>query len=83
MKFKVSTRKNKKYMVLTPKKRWIHFGDKRYGQYRDSTGLGVYSHLDHNDIRRRKNYWTRHTARKGNFHLDKESPSYYSLRYLW
>jgi len=36
----VSNRKHKKYMVLT-KIGVIHFGDKRYGQYKDK--LGHYS----------------------------------------
>ena len=46
-----SNRKNKKYMVLT-KSGVIHFGDKRYEQFKDK--IGVYKHLDHNDPKRRE-----------------------------
>ncbi len=42
--------------------RAIHFGDTRYQQYQDSTGLGLYSHLDHNDERRRAMYFLRHSG---------------------
>jgi len=44
----VSEAKNKKYSVYVMrdgKRRLIHFGDKRYGQYRDK--LGVYASQDH------------------------------------
>tara|TARA_A100001015_G_C14678647_1_gene589810 strand:- start:66 stop:293 length:228 start_codon:yes stop_codon:yes gene_type:complete len=39
-----------------------HFGDSRYEQYKDSTGLGIYSHLDHMDKTRRSNYYKRHSG---------------------
>ena len=42
MEIKQSTRKNKKYMVKVNDK-WIHFGDVRYAQFRDSTPLKLYS----------------------------------------
>ena len=52
----VSTAKDKKYMPLVLKngrKRLIHFGDSRYGQFNGR--IGFYSHLDHNgDIRRQR-----------------------------
>jgi len=41
---KKSNRKNKKYMVLY-KKKWIHFGDRRYEDF-----------LQHKDEDRRKNF---------------------------
>jgi hypothetical protein len=63
---KPSTRKDKKYMVVTnggrKGGRKIHFGDKGYEQYEDSTGLGLYSHLDHKDKKRRENYFSRHSG---------------------
>ncbi len=37
----------------------IAFGDKRYEQYKDNV-LGLYSHLDHNDNKRRASYRARH-----------------------
>ncbi len=64
--FSKSTRKGKKYTasVLTAegKTRKVHFGGIGYEQYRDSTGLGHYSHCDHGDTRRRRNYFTRHSG---------------------
>lgn len=85
--FKKSTRKNKKYAAKTPSGKWVHFGDTRYQQYRDITGLGLYSHLDHKDPKRRVAYRKRHGAIKlksGKLAvLDPEQPSYYSWRWLW
>lgn len=70
-----STRKNKKYMVLTDKG-IIHFGDSRYEQYRDK--LGVYSHLNHLDKKRKENYYSRHGRSK-----DKNTAKYWSGKILW
>lgn len=84
--FRRSTRKNKKYMVYY-KKKWIHFGDRRFKQYRDSTGLNLYSHMDHNDKDRRNRYLARAKAIKNKYgeltYKDKTSPNYYAVRYLW
>lgn len=74
---KKSTRKYKKYMIKVGDK-WIHFGDNRYEQYKDSTPLRLYSRLDHNDIRRRQLYYIRH-GRTSN----KNSAKYWSNKYLW
>ena len=79
MDFKVSTRKNKKYMVKLENGTTVHFGDKRYQQYRDSTGVGAYSHLNHLDKKRRENYKTRHEKTRHN----KYSPSWFSDSFLW
>lgn len=86
MKFEKSTRKNKKYMVRTPKGKLIHFGSNTHEQYKDSTPLKLYSHLDHGDKERRANYRARHekVMKDGKpAYLDKESPAYYSYHYLW
>ena len=84
--FQESTRKNKKYMVKYNDK-WIHFGDKRHEHYRDSTPLKLYSYLDHNDPKRRESYRKRARGiknRDGNLtYLDKNSPNYYALNFLW
>ena len=84
--FKRSTRKNKKYMVLH-NNNWIHFGDTRYEQFEDQTPLKLYSHLNHNDDTRRMNYLRRamsiRNARGDLTYLDKNSPNYYSIKYLW
>jgi len=84
--FKKSTRKNKKYMVRY-NNNWIHFGDLRYEHYKDKTPLKLYSNLDHNDKQRRKDYLTRSMAikdKQGNLtYNNKNSPNYYSIKYLW
>ena len=86
MKFSISTRKNKKYSVITPSGRVVHFGDKRYQHFKDKA-LGVYSNLDHNDKVRRRSYRRRARGIKNKngkaVFLDKESPAYYSYRFLW
>lgn len=86
MQFKKSTHKDKKYMVLYNGK-WIHFGDINMQQYKDSTGLGLYSSLNHNDEKRRKSYLARAKGIKdgyGNLTYDNpNSANYYSIRYLW
>ena len=84
--FKKSTRKDKKYKVYYNNK-WIHFGNKNYQHYKDSTGLGIYSHLDHNDKKRQANYLARAKGIKtkdGKLTWnDPESANFYSVKYLW
>lgn len=76
---KKSTRQYKKYMaIFTSPKRTVHFGDKRYQQYRDSTPLGLYSHLNHMDTTRRKRYYNRHGK-----NAELYSPKWFSHKYLW
>jgi hypothetical protein len=80
-----SERKNKKFKVLT-KSGVIHFGDTRYEQFKDK--LGVYSHLDHNDKKRQKNYCKRAKGiknKKGELtYKDKDnSANYWSYHFLW
>jgi hypothetical protein len=83
----ISTRKHKKYMIRTPEGKLIHFGDKRYQHYRDTTPLKAYSHLDHGDKKRRQSYRARHMAIVGSDGIPsykvKYSPAWCSLRYLW
>lgn len=73
---------HKKYKVEiwnTHKKlRTVQFGDKRYEQYRDKTPLKLYSHKNHNDLKRRSNYRKRHNYKK-----PKYSAGWFSLHYLW
>lgn len=83
--FQKSHTKNKKYDAIIQRKTTgrycrIPFGDSRYQQYKDSTGLGIYSHLDHGDQKRRKLYRARHEQHAA---LDYFSPSYFSYFYLW
>jgi len=75
-----SKAKNKKYSVYVKgangKTKIIHFGDKRYGQFKDK--LGHYKSLDHNDPQRKKNYYSRHGKA-----TDKNTAKYWSHKILW
>ena len=83
--FQESTRKNKKYMVKYNDK-WVHFGDTRYDQFEDKE-LGLYKYQNHYDKKRRESYRKRAKGIKdknGNLtYLDKNSPNYYALKFLW
>lgn len=71
--------------------KWVHFGaivdGKPMEQFKDSTGLGLYSKYDHGDKNRRASYQARHKAIKlkdGSYaYKNKNSPSYYSMMFLW
>lgn len=76
--FKRSTRKHKKYMAVFESGKTVHFGDKRYQQFKDSTGLRLYSHLNHGDLRRRKLYYMRH-GKKATMY----SAKWFAHKYLW
>ena len=52
--------KNKK----TKKLRKIHFGDKRYQQYKDRTPLKLYKNKNHITRKRMQNYYSRHSEKK-------------------
>ena len=86
LEFKKSTRKGKKYMVFYNGK-WIHFGDSAANQFYDSTGLGLYTYLDHLDKKKQKSYLARAKGirdKEGNLtYKDKNSPNHYSIRFLW
>ena len=86
MNFKKSARPGKKYMVVVNGKT-IHFGDSSMSQYKDTTGLGLYTHLNHNDEKRRASYLARAKGiknKKGEpTWKDKNSPNYFSVKYLW
>ena len=65
---KKSTRKHKKYMVLAPKSMtWIHFGDTRYQQFKDTKAR-------HKKITNMKGEAV---------YKDIQSPAYWSYNYLW
>ena len=87
MQFAKSTLKGKKYMLVAPNGKTIHFGSLSNEHYKDSTGLGLYTHLNHNDEKRRKSYLARAKGIKnknGNLtYKNKNSSNYYSIRYLW
>ena len=84
IKFEKSTRKHKKYAAvlehkITKRQVKVHFGDQRYQQWQDNTGLGLYSHLNHGDKKRRANYRARH--KKDN--LKDYTAGYFSYYFLW
>lgn len=67
IKIQKSPNKNKKYLAYvknknTGKTRKIHFGAREYSQYKDSTKLKLYSKFNHLDLKRRKNYFSRHSG---------------------
>lgn len=82
--FQKSTRKNKMYSALIENKDGktvkLHFGDTRYDNFGDKTGLNLYPELIHGDSKRRKNYRKRHIGyiKKGFY-----SPGYFSYTFLW
>lgn len=85
IKFEKSKTANKKYDAIlqnkkTKKLKKIPFGDKRYQQYQDTTGLGIYSDKDHKDKERRLNYRKRHKVYiKDGYY----SAGYFSMNFLW
>ena len=84
IKFEKSNSKGKKYDAIllnkkTLKTKRVSFGAKNYQQYLDSTGLNLYSHLDHLDKKRRKRYLKRHKNDKDN----KFSSGWFSAKFLW
>lgn len=80
--FSKSKRKNKKYKVVIKRRglrnKTVHFGDKRYQQFKDSTPLKIYKSKDHGDKKRQKNYFARH-GKKAKIY----TPKYFSHKYLW
>lgn len=85
VKFQKSNTKGKKYDAIIKNKNTgriatLAFGDEKYQQYKDSTGLGLYSHKDHDDKMRRALYRKRHEVY---LKPDMYSPSYFSWRFLW
>ena len=74
-----SKAKNKKYSVYVKqnsKTKLIHFGDKRYKHYKDK--IGLYSHLDHNNEKKRKSCHSRFGRAN-----DKNIAKYLSHKNLW
>jgi len=74
----------------TKKIRKLHFGDKRYQQYRDRTPLKLYKHKNHNTRKRMQNYFSRHSGTKNRKKaIQKErkkgiyTPKLLSHLYLW
>ena len=83
--FEKSDAQNKKYNAIivdkvTKKETRVPFGDSRYSQYKDVTGLGLYSKNDTLDKKRRDLYRLRHAKDLKDGYY---SPGYFSFYYLW
>jgi len=82
--FKKSNTKNKKYDAIIQDKegheRKISFGHTQYQQYKDTTGLNIYSNKDHLDKNRRRLYHIRHNK---DIKPNQYSAGYFSMKYLW
>lgn len=81
--YRKSKRKNKKYDAIlknrkTDRLTHVPFGDKRYKNFHDLTGLNLYS--THGDPKRRANYRARH---KNYLKTGYYSPSWFSFYLLW
>jgi hypothetical protein len=87
--FERSHVRGKKYDAILRKKtrkrgqpmqtRRVPFGAVGYEQFKDSTGKGLYAHVNHGDPKRRRNYRTRHHGENKR----KFSSGYFSWKYLW
>lgn len=82
---------DKKYTAILPNGHRVHFGHRAYQHYKDQVpkalGGGLWSHKDHLDPARRKNYRTRHGAlrcKDGTRCVDKNlTPAWFSYYLLW
>jgi len=68
----LSTKKEKKYMVITPDGRKVHFGQMGYEDF-----------TKHKNKTRRKNYLTRSGNIKGDWAKDKYSANNLARKLLW
>ena len=92
IRFKKSDKPLKKYVAIlrnknTMKEVTVHFGGVRengkpYEQWKDSTGIGLYSKYNHGDSERRKRYQFRNRKEKPSFKRY-WSAGYFSWYYLW
>ncbi len=83
MEIKKSSKPEKKYQATftnpkTGNKNTIFFGASNYSKFKDSTGLGLYSHKDHLDKNRRDRYYKRHGTNYKSL-----SPGQLSAKFLW
>jgi len=81
----------KKYTAIMPNGKRVSFGDMRYQHFKDSVpralGGGLWTHLNHGDAARRRNYRQRH----GSLHCKdgrrcvsiQYSPAWFSYYFLW
>ena len=77
--FAKSSKKAKKYKATFPDGTVVHFGAASYPQFKEGTGLGLFSHKDHADPARLENFRKRH----GCAQKPKKTAGYLSCKYLW
>ena len=77
--FATSSKKGKKYKAAFQDGTVVHFGHPSYEQFKDSTGLRLFSHKDHGDPVRRENFRKRHDC----LHKPKKTAGYLACKYLW
>lgn len=90
IRFIMGNRKHK-YTAILPDGKRVHFGHREYEHYKDSVPKEVggqrWSHKNHLDKERRKNYRKRHAGMmcKEGIHCYKKrySPSWFSYYFLW
>ena len=78
--FSKSDKKDKKYKADFKDGTTVHFGHSSYEHFKDTTGVGAWSHKDHGDKAMRENYHTRHKCAE---EKNTTSANYVSCRYLW
>ena len=87
--YEKSTNPKKKYDAIlenrdTGRTVRVRFGDKNLGQYKDTTGLGLYNKKDTNDKNKRKQFRARFSATKQSADFKNYySPMYFSWTKLW
>ena len=78
---------NKKYTAILSNGKTVHFGDRRYEQYKDQTGRGLWSHKNHLDTKRRADYRKRHKAQTDAqgvpYYQKRFTPAWFSWHFLW
>lgn len=72
IKIRLSTKRDKKYMITTPEGRIVHFGQMGYEDY-----------TKHKNKTRRKNYLTRSGKIRGDWAKDKYSANNLARKILW
>ena len=77
--FAKSSRKGKKYKAVFPDGKVVHFGASSYPQFKDRTGLGLFSHKDHLDPARRKYFRKRHNCSQ----KAPKTAGFLACKYLW
>ena len=68
----LSPRKDKKYMIITPENKRVHFG-----------AMGYQDFTKHKDQKRRQNYLSRSGGIQGKWKNDKYSPNSLARTLLW